>query len=98
MDCSLPRSSVHRIFQARKLGWVTISSFGGCSQPRDQTLHLLHWTSGFFTTEIPGFNAYSNSKTVFSIPFVQRISRLKADLSEFYFPDSAWQRVIEFGS
>ena len=28
MDCSLPGSSVHGIFQARVLGWVTISSPG----------------------------------------------------------------------
>ena len=97
MDCSLPRSSGLRVFQARKLGWVAITSSGGCSQPGDQTLHLLPWTSGFFSTEIPGFNAYSNSKTVFSVSFVQRISRLKADLSEFYFPDSAGKGLLNLG-
>ena len=32
-----PGSSVHRIFQARLLGWVDISSSRGSSQPRDQT-------------------------------------------------------------
>ena len=37
MDCSPPTSSVHGIFQARKLGWVTISSSWGYSQPRDRT-------------------------------------------------------------
>ena len=37
MDCSLPGSSVHGIFQARVLEWVTISFFRGSSQLRDQT-------------------------------------------------------------
>ena len=41
MDCSPPGSSVHRIFQARILEWVAISSFGGSSQSRDWT-----WVSG----------------------------------------------------
>ena len=35
MDCSLPRSSVHGIFQARVLEWVAISFSRGSSQPRD---------------------------------------------------------------
>ena len=35
MDCSLPRSSVRGIFQARVLEWVVISFFRGSSQPRD---------------------------------------------------------------
>ena len=35
MDCSLPGSSVHKIFQARILEWVAISFFRGYSQPRD---------------------------------------------------------------
>ena len=38
MDCSLPGSSVHGIFQARILEWVAISSSRGSSQPRDRTL------------------------------------------------------------
>ena len=37
VDFSLPRSSVHRIFQARVLEWVAISFFRGSSQPRDGT-------------------------------------------------------------
>ena len=37
MDCSLPGSSVHRIFQARVLEWVAISFSRGSSRPRDQT-------------------------------------------------------------
>ena len=37
MDCSLPGSSVHGIFQASTLEWITISSSRGSSQPRAQT-------------------------------------------------------------
>ena len=35
MDCSPPGSSVHGILQARTLEWVTISSSGRSSWPRD---------------------------------------------------------------
>ena len=35
MDCSLPGSSIHRIFQARILEWVAISFSRVSSQPRD---------------------------------------------------------------
>ena len=37
MDCSLPGSSVHGIFQARILEWVAISHSRGSSPTRDQT-------------------------------------------------------------
>ena len=37
MDCSLPGSSDHGIFQAKVLEWVAISSSRGPSQPRDRT-------------------------------------------------------------
>ena len=37
MDCSLPGSSVHGIFQAIVLEWIVISFSRGSSRPRDQT-------------------------------------------------------------
>ena len=37
MDCSLPGSSVHGIFQARILEWVAISFSRRSSRPRDRT-------------------------------------------------------------
>ena len=37
MDCSLPGSSIHGIFQARVLEWVAISFSRGSSRPRDRT-------------------------------------------------------------
>ena len=55
LDCSLPGSSVHGIFQARTLEWVTVFSSRGSSQSRDQT-HIScssALTGRFFTTEPP---------------------------------------------
>ena len=37
MDCSLPGSSVHGIFQAIVLEWIAISFSRGSSRPRDRT-------------------------------------------------------------
>ena len=37
VDCSLPGSSVHGIFQAIVLEWIAISFSRGSSQPRDRT-------------------------------------------------------------
>ena len=37
VDCNLPGSSDHGIFQARILEWVAMPSSRGSSQPRDQT-------------------------------------------------------------
>ena len=58
LDCSLSRSSVHEISQARILDWVAIFWSRGPSWFRDQTssplLQEVWWiASGFSTTEIP---------------------------------------------
>ena len=52
MDCSLPGSSVHGIFQARVLEWVAIPFSRGSSWPRDRTWvsrtagrHLTTWAT-----------------------------------------------------
>ena len=37
MDCSLPGSSIHEIFQAKVLQWVAISFSRGSSRSRDRT-------------------------------------------------------------
>ena len=48
MDCSLPSSSVHVIFQARILEWVAIPFSRGSSQPRNQT-QVSSIPGGFFS-------------------------------------------------
>ena len=52
MDCNLPGSSVHGIFQARILEWVAISFSSGSSWLRDLVSPAL--TGWFFTTAPPG--------------------------------------------
>ena len=56
MECSPQISSVYGIFQARKLGWVAISSSKGSSGPRDQTHSSCMSCTGhrFSTTGPPG--------------------------------------------
>ena len=53
VDCSLPGSSIHGIFQARILQWVAISFFRGASRPRDRT-RVSCMAGGLFTAEPPG--------------------------------------------
>jgi len=48
MDCSLPGSSVHGIFQARILEWVAVSFCKGSSRPRDRT-QVSHIAGRYFT-------------------------------------------------
>ena len=60
MDCSLPGSSVHGIFQARILEWAVIPSSRGSSQPRDRTWVSCVFciTGGFFTLSHPGNSSW----------------------------------------
>ena len=72
MDCSLPGSSVHGIFQARILEWVVISFSGGSSPPRDRT--RVSCTAGRFsyhcvTWEVGG-NISEGNKPLLSCCFV----------------------------
>ena len=50
MDYSVPGYSLHGIFQARILEWVSISFSRRSSQPRDQT-HISDLAGKFFTIE-----------------------------------------------
>ena len=59
MDCSLPGSSVHRVFQARILEWVTMPSSRGSSRPRDQS-----WVSGNFHIACASFTTEPQRKSV----------------------------------
>ena len=53
MDCSLPGSSVHGIFQERTLEWVAISSYKDLPDPGIKPVSLA-LAGRFFTTEPPG--------------------------------------------
>ena len=52
MDCSLPGSSVHGIFQARVLEWVAISFSRGYSRPMTWTLPHCRQTLIWATREV----------------------------------------------
>ena len=66
MDCSLPGSSVHGIFQARILEWVAIS-FSRSSQPRDwtQVSHIIGRRFIIWAIREAIAIAASNSKEIF---------------------------------
>ena len=70
MDCSLPGSSVHGIFQAIVLKWIAISFSRGSSQARDQT-----WVSRIVDrpSEPPTFNVYSISNINFCFSVCLRL-------------------------
>ena len=77
MDCSLPGSSVHGIFQARILEWAAISFSRGTSQPRDRTRvssivgrHFTVWATlnGKLHVNFVGFfGFYKNPKSIFVV-------------------------------
>ena len=74
VDCSLPGSSVHGIFQARVLEWIANSFTRGSSRPRDQTQvsrivdrHFTVWSYvltqnklKLLSTQKPANNVYSS--------------------------------------
>ena len=53
MDCCLPRSSIHRILQARMLEWVAISFSRRSSRPSNGTW-VSHILGRFFTICVTG--------------------------------------------
>ena len=58
MDCSLPGSSIHGIFQARVLEWVAISFSSGSPQPRDG-IWVSYMQTDALPSEPPGKPFYS---------------------------------------
>ena len=75
MDCSLPVSSIHGIFQAWVLEWVAISFSRGSSWPRDWTSvsciagrHFTVWA----TREVPGWQHWVQIKAGVVVAWVQQ--------------------------
>ena len=56
MDCSLPGSSAHGIFQTRILEWLLFPSPGDLPDLEIKPMSLVSpaWAGRFFTTEPPG--------------------------------------------
>ena len=78
MDCSQPGSSLHGIFQARKLEWIAISFSRGSPRSRDRTYIsctgrwiLYHWATGKPSLSLTGcyrLNVYVATKSIFWSP------------------------------
>ena len=62
MDCSLPGSSIHRIFQARELEWVAISFSRGSFQPWDRA-QVSCIVGKRFTVEATSMKCYAEWST-----------------------------------
>ena len=67
MDCSLPGSSVHGIFQVRILEWVAMSSLGNLPNPGIEPMSLMSpvLAGGFFTSSTT-WEAILHSNSPFS--------------------------------
>ena len=76
IDCSLPGSSVHGIFQARILGWVAIPLSGDLPNPGMEPTSLANpaLAGRFFTTVPPGKPYFIHSRVYMLIPTSQFIS------------------------
>ena len=69
MDCSLPGSSIHWIFQARILDWVAISFSRRSSLPRDWTQVSLI-VGRRFTVKPPGKSSSKGTVIFFRLSFL----------------------------
>ena len=68
-DCSLPSSSIHRIFQARILEWVVISFSRRPSRPRDWTQVLPHYRQTLYPLSHQGSPNIEKSSHINSLEF-----------------------------
>ena len=75
IDCSLPGSSVHGIFQARVLEWVAISFSRGSSRPRDWT-RVSRIVGRCFTFCLTKEIATHSNILAWRIPWTEKSSRL----------------------
>ena len=91
MDCGLPGSSAHGIFQARVLGWVAISCSRGSSWPRDQTCvaSITYIVGRFFTAEPLGKPIYMCSYLFFWEEYTNKLKKGVFSLGYFQM-DLSW--------
>ena len=84
LDYSPPGSSVHEVFQARRLEWVAISFSRGSSRPRDRTWGLSSpaLAGRFFTTNAMNLALYA----IYNIPYyiIFTIKNIKILWKQFF--------------
>ena len=61
MDCSLPDSSIHVIFQARVLEWVAIAFSEGAHRCMDLSLGFVHCSTGLYFYFVPVLYYFGDS-------------------------------------
>ena len=104
MRACVPGSSVHRILQARILGWVATSSSRGSSWPRDQTnvfyvscidkWIFYHWAPG---KSIWGFpNPKTKDPPVF--PHLICLTQISRQFPNRGFPAKGWRKYNDSGN
>ena len=82
IDCRLPDSSVHGIFQARILEWVAIPFSRGSSRPRDQTqVSCISRQILYHVNSSPKSHQFQFSHSVISNSASPRTAALQASLS-----------------
>ena len=85
LDCRLPGSSVHGIFQAKILEWVDISPPGDLPNPGIELAFPISCIAGrFFITEPPGKRPYSSQ----SHCLWQRLMYIPLNLHSLIFQDT----------
>ena len=93
MDCILPGSSAHEIFQERILEQVAISYSRGSSCPRDWTTSVESpaLADGFLTTAVPGKPSVLQSYWLFCL---YQVFKVNSSLLNFAFATSAnWNAI-----
>ena len=85
MDCSLPGSSVHGIFQARVLEWIAISFSRGSSQPRARTRVSCIVDRRLYHLSHQGRLKLSQ-RTVENQRKCTEVPNAELDLNRYYFP------------
>ena len=90
----LPGFSLHGIFKARILEWVTISSSRGSSPPRDRTCVSCMFCIAyrFFTTAPPGSPSY---KILFLAEYVQVNLKINCDSNKKRQKTQSYKETLE---
>ena len=97
MDCSLPASSIHGIFQAGILKWVAVSFSRGSSWPRDRTQvshiagrHFTFWATREAASGSIG-SAWGQASIFCSVILFTLDWFLFTDVSFFFFFFNLWE-------
>ena len=101
MDCNLPGSSVHGIFQARILEWVAISFCRRSSQPRDwaQVSHIVGRLSTIWATrEVYNTVLHINSGFPGCTSGKESISQCRRCKSCGFDPWGRWSPGVGYGN